>query len=114
MVDFVKAIQEGIKAAENKQANMQEIRGVIQGVNTEIFEFCGMVNGFIELGENSIICNEIIRRFVFDSNYGYPIKIDTYAKNYECCDKEELIECIKSIVSSSAFGTKIRKFMNKA
>lgn len=113
MIDFAKAIQIGIKAAEDKKANMQEIRNVIQDVNADIFEFCGMKNGFMEVGENSIVCNEIIRRFVFDSNYGYPIKIDTYAKNYECGDKEEFIECIKSIVSSATFGNKIRKFRNE-
>lgn len=113
MADFAKAIQIGIKAAEDKKAKIQEIREVIHSVNSDIFEFCGMVDGFVELKGNSIVCSEIIRRFVFDSNYGYPIKIDTYAKKYECADKEEFIECIKSIVSSATFGNKIRKFRNE-
>lgn len=109
-MDFVKAIEKGIKAAEDKEANMQEIREIINQANKEIYEFCGMINGFIELKDGKFICNDVIHSISHNRNCGYPLILTTFSKTYEVANAEEFVDCIKSILSSSAYGTKIRRF----
>lgn len=113
MVDFIKAIEIGIKAAEDKESNLKEIREIISEVNLEINKICGFSDGFIRLSGDSFICNHLITNFEYNHNYGYPVNLSGCYQDHICYNADELVSAIKSIISTSQFGSMIRRFKNE-
>ena len=110
MFNFIDSIKKGIKAAEDKQANLKEIREIITDANNQINDFCGLEHGFIRISNGCFSPNEIITSIEHDANYGYPFRIVALGRSHICRNSIELEDSIKEIISTSAFGSKIRRF----
>lgn len=112
-MNFVEAIKQGITNAENFNLNKQEAIEIIEEANKAIKDKTNNSNlCFADIKENLIYFpNGIVRGIYHSSNDYYPLTIITSDCEYECHNKQDLIENISKILSSSSFGFYIKRFV---
>lgn len=114
-MSFIEAIKQGIANAENFNLNKQEAIEIIEEANKAIKDKTKGSNlCFAEIKENSVFFpNGIVKGISHNSNNYYPLTIRTNDSEYECHNKQDLIESISKILSSSSFGFYIKRFVSR-